>query len=278
MALIEVKVPDIGDFNEVAVIELLVKPGDTIKVEQSLVTVESDKASMEIPSSAAGVVKEVKVRLGDKVSEGSLLLMLESTGAAATAPAAAKSAVASVPAAAAAAAAAAAPAPAAAAAPAPQASSYAGGADVECDMLVLGAGPGGYSAAFRAADLGMKTVLVERYATLGGVCLNVGCIPSKALLHVAAVMDEVKHFAALGVDFGAPKVDAAKLLAHKNKVVGKLTGGLAAMAKMRKVTVVRGYGAFVDPHHVQVEETTGSSQDKTGKTQTIRFKHCIIAA
>ena len=145
-------------------------------------------------------------------------------------------------------------------------------------MLVLGAGPGGYSAAFRAADLGMKTVLVERYATLGGVCLNVGCIPSKALLHVAAVMDEVKHFAALGVDFGAPKVDAAKLLAHKNKVVGKLTGGLAAMAKMRKVTVVRGYGAFVDPHHVQVEETTGSSQDKTGKTQTIRFKHCIIAA
>ena len=145
-------------------------------------------------------------------------------------------------------------------------------------MLVLGAGPGGYSAAFRAADLGMKVVLVERYATLGGVCLNVGCIPSKALLHVAAVMDEVKHFADLGVSYGAPTVDAARLLAHKNKVVGKLTGGLSAMAKMRKVTVVRGYGAFVDPHHVQVEETTGSAQDKTGKKQTIRFKHCVIAA
>jgi len=268
MALVEVKVPDIGDFKEVAVIELLVKAGDTIKVEQSLITVESDKASMEIPSSAAGVVKEMKVVLGDKVSEGSLLLLLESAGAAATAAAAPPAVPAAAPAAAQ-------PAPAAAA---PVASSYAGGADLECDMLVLGAGPGGYSAAFRAADLGMKTVLVERYATLGGVCLNVGCIPSKALLHVAAVMDEVKHFAALGVDFGAPKVDAAKLLAHKNKVVGKLTGGLGAMAKMRKVTIVRGYGAFVDPHHVQVEETTGSSQDKTGKTQTIRFKHCIIAA
>ncbi len=268
MALVEVKVPDIGDFKEVAVIELLVKAGDTIKVEQSLITVESDKASMEIPSSAAGVVKEMKVVLGDKVSEGSLLLLLESAGAAATAAAAPPAVPAAAPAAAQ-------PAPAAAA---PVASSYAGGADLECDMLVLGAGPGGYSAAFRAADLGMKTVLVERYATLGGVCLNVGCIPSKALLHVAAVMDEVKHFAALGVDFGAPKDDAAKLLAHKNKVVGKLTGGLGAMAKMRKVTIVRGYGAFVDPHHVQVEETTGSSQDKTGKTQTIRFKHCIIAA
>ena len=158
------------------------------------------------------------------------------------------------------------------------AASYAGGADLECDMLVLGAGPGGYSAAFRAADLGMKVVLVERYASLGGVCLNVGCIPSKALLHVAAVMDEVKHFADLGVSFAAPAVDLAKLLAHKNKVVGKLTGGLGAMAKMRKVTVVRGYGSFIDPHHVQVEETTGSAQDKTGKTQTIRFKQCIIAA
>ena len=262
MALIEVKVPDIGDFKEVAVIELLVKPGDAVKPEQSLITVESDKASMEIPSSAAGVVKELKVALGDKVSEGSLVLVLE--GEAAAAPAAA-----SAPAAAA---------PAAAPTPAPVASSYAGGADLECDMLVLGAGPGGYSAAFRAADLGLKTVLVERYATLGGVCLNVGCIPSKALLHVAAVMDEVKHFADLGVEFAPPKVDAARLLGHKNKVVGKLTGGLAAMAKMRKVTVVRGYGSFVDPHHVQVVETTGSSQDKTGKTQTIRFKQCIIAA
>ena len=260
MALIEVKVPDIGDFKDVAVIELLVKPGEAVAAEQSLVTVESDKASMEIPSSAAGVVKELKVALGDKVNEGSLILLLEGDAAAAAAPAPA--------------------APAAAAAPAatPVAASYAGGADLECDLLVLGAGPGGYSAAFRAADLGLKTVLVERYASLGGVCLNVGCIPSKALLHVAAVIDEVKHFGALGVEFGAPKVDAAKLLAHKNQVVGKLTGGLSAMAKMRKVTVVRGYGAFADPHHVVVEETTGSSQDKTGKTQTIRFGQCIIAA
>jgi dihydrolipoamide dehydrogenase len=158
------------------------------------------------------------------------------------------------------------------------AASYAGGADLECDMLVLGAGPGGYSAAFRAADLGMKVVLVERYATLGGVCLNVGCIPSKALLHVAAVMDEVSHFESLGVSFGKPTIDLDKLRAHKSKVVGKLTGGLAAMAKMRKVTIVRGYGAFLDPHHVQVEETTGDGQAKTGKTQTIQFKQAIIAA
>ncbi|MFO1221330.1 MAG: dihydrolipoyl dehydrogenase [Burkholderiaceae bacterium] len=270
MALIEVKVPDIGDFKDVAVIELLVKPGDRVAVEQSLITIESDKASMEIPSSAAGVVKELKVRLGDKVNQGSPVLLLEGEGAMAAMPAAA-AAPAAAPAAVAAIAAPAAAAPLAAA-------SYSGGVDVECDMLVLGAGPGGYSAAFRAADLGMNTVLVERYATLGGVCLNVGCIPSKALLHVAAVIDEVKHFADIGVAYAAPAVDHAKLLAHKNKVVGKLTGGLATMAKMRKVTVVRGYGAFVDPHHLVVEETTGSAQDKTGKKQTVRFKQCIIAA
>ena len=260
MALIDVLVPDIGDFKDVAVIELLVKPGDTIAVDQSLITVESDKASMEIPSSHAGVVKELKLGIGDKVSQGSLVLTVEASGAAAAAPAAA------APAPAAAAAPAAAP-----AAPAPQAASYAGGADLECDMLVLGAGPGGYSAAFRAADLGLKTVLVERFPTLGGVCLNVGCIPSKALLHVAAVMDEVKHFADLGVEFTAPKVDLSKLLAHKNKVVSKLTGGLAAMAKMRKVTVVQGDGSFADPHHMSVVMADG-------KTQTIRFKQAIIAA
>jgi len=266
MALIEVKVPDIGDFKDVAVIELLVKEGDAVKAEQGLVTVESDKASMEIPSSHAGVVKELKIKLGDKVNEGSVLLVLEGEGAAKAAPSPQ-------------------PSPAAAgegakAAPsaAPVAASYAGGADIECDVLVLGAGPGGYSAAFRSADLGMKTVLVERYATLGGVCLNVGCIPSKALLHVAGVMDEARHFADLGVDFGEPKIDLAKLLGYKNKVVGKLTGGLAAMAKMRKVTVVRGYGTFADPHHVKVETTDGPAQAQTGKSQTIRFKHCIIAA
>ena len=275
MALVDVSVPDIGDFKDVAVIEVLVKPGDTVKAEQSLVTVESDKASMEIPSSHAGVVKELKVQVGDKVNQGTVLLSLEAEGAgAAAAPAAAPAASGSAKGDGSAGAGA----PASPAASAPQPASYAGGADIECEMLVLGAGPGGYSAAFRAADLGMKTVLLERYATLGGVCLNVGCIPSKALLHVAAVMDEVSHFADLGVSFGAPQVDLDKLRAHKNKVVGKLTGGLAAMAEMRKVTVVRGFGTFADPHHVTVEETTGDGQQKTGKTQTIRFKHCIIAA
>ncbi len=266
MATIEVRVPDIGDFKDVAVIEVLVKPGDTVQVEQSLLTVESDKASMEIPSSAAGVVKELRVAVGDKVNEGTVVLMLEADGATA-----APSAPAPVAAPATAAAAPAVAAPAAAAA-------HTGTVDHECDLLVLGAGPGGYSAAFRAADLGMKVVLVERYASLGGVCLNVGCIPSKALLHVAAVIDEASHFADLGVTFGAPQIDRGKLLAHKDKVVGKLTGGLAAMAKMRKVTVVRGYGAFIDPHHVAVEATSGDGQEKTGQTQTIRFKQCIIAA
>lgn len=268
MSVIEIKVPDIGDFKDVGVIEVLVQPGDTVKAEQSLITVESDKASMEIPCPHAGVVKELRVNVGDTVNEGSVILLLETDEAAAATPVSAPAAPAAAPA----------PAPIAAPASPPVASTHAGGADLECDVLVLGAGPGGYSAAFRAADLGMKVVLVERYATLGGVCLNVGCIPSKALLHVAAVMDEVKHFADLGVSYGEPTVDRAKLLAHKNKVVGKLTGGLAAMAKMRKVTLVRGYGSFVDPHHVRVEETTGDGQDKTGHTQIIRFKQAIIAA
>ncbi|RZI66215.1 MAG: dihydrolipoyl dehydrogenase, partial [Variovorax sp.] len=163
-------------------------------------------------------------------------------------------------------------------APSPSGGGSSPAGDFDCDMLVLGAGPGGYSAAFRAADLGMKVVLVERYATLGGVCLNVGCIPSKALLHVAAVMDEASHMAALGIDFGKPTIDRGKLKAHKDKVVGKLTGGLAAMAKMRKVTVVRGIGSFIDPHRVQVEETTGSADEATGQKQTISFRHAIIAA
>jgi len=270
-SLVDVKVPDIGDFDEVSVIEVLVKAGDTIKAEQSLITVESDKASMEIPSSAAGVVKEVKVKLGDKVKQGSVVLTLEASGAAAAAPAPAPAPAPEKKAAV--------PAASAPAAPAPAAASFTGSADLECDVLVLGAGPGGYSAAFRAADLGLKVVLVERYATLGGVCLNVGCIPSKALLHVAAVMDEVKHFDSLGVSFGDPKVDVNKLRAHKEKVVGKLTGGLTAMAKMRKVTTVRGVGQFVGAHHLQVEETSGAQgQEKTGKKQTIAFKNCIIAA
>jgi dihydrolipoamide dehydrogenase len=274
MALIEVKVPDIGDFQDVAVIELLVKPGDTVKAEQSLITVESDKASMEIPSTAAGVVKELKIALGDKVKQGSVILMLEAAaGAAAAAPASSAAA----PQAPAPAVQAPAPRP-SAPAPAPVAGSYTGGVDLECDLMVLGSGTGGYSAAFRAADLGLKVVLVERYATLGGVCPNVGCIPSKALLHVAAVIDETKHFADLGVEFAAPKVDLAKLLAHKNQVVNKLTGGVAMMAKMRKVTVLRGYGSFVDPYHLQVEETSGTGQERTGKKQVVRFKRGVIAA
>ena len=299
MAMIEIKVPDIGDFDEVAVIELLVKAGDTIKSEQSLITVESDKASMEIPSSHAGVVKELRVKLGDKVKEGSVVLVLEgeasnTAGSASGASSvAAASATNTSPANAAANSSAVtasarsgsgSPATSIAASqntnttPAPTAATFVGSADIECDVLVLGGGPGGYSAAFRAADLGLSVVIVERYATLGGVCLNVGCIPSKALLHVASVMDEVSHMADLGVDFGKPKLNIDKLRGHKEKVIGKLTGGLAAMAKMRKVTTVRGYGAFVGTNHLEVEETNGTGQDKTGTKKVVAFKKAIIAA
>jgi dihydrolipoamide dehydrogenase len=268
MSIVEVKVPDIGDFKEVEVIELLVKVGDTIAVDQSLVTVESDKASMEIPSSHAGVVKELKVKIGDKVSEGTLVLMLEASGAAAAQAAPSKDTAAgygtSTPAAATAA-------PAPAAAPAPQAASYGGSSDIQCDMLVLGAGPGGYSAAFRSADLGMNTVLVEKYSTLGGVCLNVGCIPSKALLHVAAVIDETAAMAAHGVTFGKPQIDIDKLREYKEKVIKKMTTGLAGMAKSRKVNVVQGVGQFVSPNHMEVTAADGSKK-------TVQFKQAIIAA
>ena len=268
MALIDVQVPDIGDFDEVSVIELLVNVGDTVAVDQSLITVESDKASMEIPSSHAGVVKALNVKLGDKVSKGVVIMQVE--GAQVEAPAAVT-------------------APAAATAPsaspaAPQAARAAPAvavnapSDTDCDVLVLGGGPGGYSAAFRAADLGLKVILVERYATIGGVCLNVGCIPSKALLHVASVMDEVKHFADLGVTFAAPKVDINKLRTHKESVIGKLTGGLAAMAKMRKVDIVRGFGQFTGPHEIEVAATSGTGQALTGEKRRITFKRAIIAA
>ena len=264
MSLVEVKVPDIGDFSDVPVIDLFVKVGDPIKVDDAICTLESDKATMDVPSPVAGTVKEVLVQLGSKVSEGVLLIKVEAGAAAAAAAPAAQAA---------------APAPAAAApVAAPAAASHGGSADMECEMLVLGAGPGGYSAAFRSADLGMKTIIVERYATLGGVCLNVGCIPSKALLHVAAVMEEAQHASDLGVTFAAPTVDIDKLRAHKDKVVGKLTGGLAGMAKGRKVDIVRGYGSFLDPHHIEVEVTDGSGQDKTGSKKVIKFQKCIIAA
>ncbi len=280
MATIELRVPDIGDFTEVEVIELLVGPGDTVKAEQSLLTVESDKASMEIPSSAAGRIVELKVKLGDKVSEGAVIALLEAAqagepAASAAAPPAAAAAAAAAPAAAPAPARSAAPAAVAASAPA---AAFGGTPDLTCRMLVLGAGPGGYSAAFRAADLGLETVIVERYATLGGVCLNVGCIPSKALLHTAAVVDEARSMAAHGITFGEPRIDLDALRAWKDKVVGKLTGGLAGMAKARKVRVVRGYGRFLDAHHVEVETTEGDGQARTGAKQVIRFEQAIVAA
>ncbi|AJC22018.1 dihydrolipoyl dehydrogenase [Pandoraea pulmonicola] len=265
MSLIEVKVPDIGA-EGVDVIEVMIKPGDRIAKEASLVTLESDKASMEVPSEVSGTVKEVKIKVGDKASVGTLIAIVEAddAGAAkATAPAAAAPAAQTAPAA---------PAPAAQpSTPAPAAAKHSGGADTECDVVVLGAGPGGYSAAFRSADLGRKTVLVERYATLGGVCLNVGCIPSKALLHTAAVLEEAQSLGHHGISFAKPEVDLDKLRAYKESVVGKLTGGLAGMAKMRKVEVVRGVGTFLDPNHLEVVAEDGSKR-------VVKFAQAIIAA
>jgi len=273
MATIELKVPDIGDFKDVEVIEVLVEPGATVQAEQSLITVESDKASMEIPASAAGRLVELRVKVGDRVAEGSVLGLLEVAASAAAPPAPAD------PPQAAPAGAEPDRAPPPKAAPAAAAvSAFAGTADLQCRMLVLGAGPGGYSAAFRAADLGLDTVLIERYPTLGGVCLNVGCIPSKALLHVAAVADEARALAAHGIVFGEPQVDLEALRGWKDRVVGKLTGGLAGMARARKVRVVRGYGRFIDAHHVEVELTDGPGQSRTGARQVIRFEQAIIAA
>ena len=289
---IEVKVPDIGDYDGVPVIELLVAVGDTVKKDQGLVTLESDKATMEVPSSADGVVKSISVKIGDKVAEGAVIAILEAAGDAAAsdtkAPLPPAGEVAAPSAAGEGKPAAAPPsqpspasggkseAPASAATnapstPAPTAASASGRkADVECRMLVLGSGPGGYTAAFRAADLGLDTVLVERYASLGGVCLNVGCIPSKALLHAAAVIDEAQHASDYGVSFGKPTIDLDALRTYKEKVVGQLTKGLAGMAKQRKVRVVAGTGSFISPNELEV---TGE-----GGTQLIRFEQCIIAA
>ncbi len=251
--MIEVQVPDIGDFKDIDVIEVLVKPGDRVAKETSLITLESDKATMEIPSSDAGVVKELRVKVGDKVSQGSVIALLEVESAVAP-PSAPRPAVSAAP---------------KISAPA-AAKAYGGAADMTCDVLVLGSGPGGYSAAFRAADLGLNSILVERYPTLGGVCLNVGCIPSKALLHIAAVMDEARHLSEHGIGFGEPKVDLDALRAWKNKVVGKLTGGLAGMARSRKVTVLQGTGAFVGPNHLAVEAKDGR--------KVVAFRNAIIAA
>ncbi|PPV06909.1 dihydrolipoyl dehydrogenase [Xanthomonas bromi] len=278
MAVIEIKVPDLGDYSDVPVIEVLVAVGDSVAKDQGLVTLESDKATLEVPSSAAGVVKELKVKIGDTLSEGAVVLLLETEGeAAAPAPAKAETKAAAPAAAPAAAAPGSKPpvtpshrAPAEPAAPKPALSSGKA-ADIECKMVVLGAGPGGYTAAFRAADLGLDTVLIERYASLGGVCLNVGCIPSKALLHAAAVIDEVAHAGDFGVDFGQPRIALDKLREYKEKVVGKLTGGLASMAKQRKVRTVTGVATFVSPNELEI---VGDDD----KTQLLRFEHCVIAA
>ncbi len=260
----EVKVPDIGDFDNIPVIEILVKVGDTVAKDQGLVTLESDKATMEVPSSVAGVVKALNVKLGDGVSEGSVIAIVESQVAASSAePPSAQPAIQNaVPVSAA---------HAQVAQGAPSTTPASGRkADIECRTLVLGAGPGGYTAAFRSADLGVDTVLIERYPALGGVCLNVGCIPSKALLHAAAVIDEAAHAKDYGIDFGAPKIGLDALRSYKEKVVGQLTKGLAGMAKQRKVRVMQGIGKFVSSHEVEVQGDAG--------TQLIRFEHCIIAA
>ena len=263
MSQIELKIPDIGGHAGVDVIEVSVKAGDRVEKDDTLVTLETDKATMDVPAEAAGVVTEVRIKVGDKVGEGDVIVLLEagSAAAVAAAPAAATPAAAPV---------------APVAAPA-AAGAFAGNADIECDVLVLGGGPGGYSAAFRSADLGQKTVIVERYSTLGGVCLNVGCIPSKALLHNAAVIDEVAHLESHGIKFGKPEVDVDVLRAYKDKVIGKLTGGLAGMARARKVDIVRGEGRFLDANHLEVSVTLGEGREQTGERKVIRFKQAIIA-
>jgi dihydrolipoamide dehydrogenase len=268
MATLEIKVPDIGDFKDVPVIEILVKAGEAVKKEASLVTLESDKATMEVPSTHSGTVKELKVKLGDRVSQGDVIAVLETAEAAQGAPSPSPA-----PAAAPATAATATPRPAAAQATLREAltSTLASlDADLHAEVLVLGAGPGGYTAAFRAADLGKKVVLVERYPTLGGVCLNVGCIPSKALLHAAKVIADAADMAPHGVSFGPPKVDLDGLRKFKDGVVGKLTKGLASLAKARKVTVVEGKAQFASPHSLEVETKEGR--------KVVSFDHCIIAA
>ncbi|HXR63637.1 MAG TPA: dihydrolipoyl dehydrogenase, partial [Rudaea sp.] len=287
MATTEVKVPDIGNYTNVPVIEVLVKAGDAVAKDQGLVTLESDKATMEVPSTIDGVVKEVRVKLGDEISEGTVVAVIEAAGAAAspaqTSPSLAergkvaqadggKSADAVAPSASLPPALrAASPAGGGSQASAPQAAAGIGRkADVECQVVVLGSGPGGYTAAFRAADLGQNTVLIERYATLGGVCLNVGCIPSKALLHAARLIDEAAHSADIGIAFGEPKIDIGKLGAFKDKVVAQLTGGLAGMSKQRKVAIVQGTGKFVSANEIEVEGNGGK--------KLVRFEKCIIAA
>jgi len=262
MSTIEVKVPNIGDFDSVEIIEVLVAVGDKIAEEDSLITVESDKASMEIPSPASGTVTSIKVSVGDEIAEGSLVLMMDTSDeSAASSSAPEKNETPKQedikP----------------AAVPAPAASQFSGDVDVQAEVVVLGSGPGGYTAAFRAADLGKQVVLIEKDEVLGGVCLNVGCIPSKALLHVAEVVSEAEEFNEedLGVKFTKPKIDNKKLRAYKDGVISKLTGGLKAMAKQRKVTTVHGFGKFTSANTIEVEAADGTKQ-------VVGFENCIIAA
>ena len=262
MSLVELKVPDIGGHENVDIIAVEIKAGDTVALEQTLITLETDKATMDVPAETAGVVKEVKVKVGDKISEGGVIAVVEAAGTA-EAPKAAPAAEAPK-----------------AATPAPQAAQFAGSTDAEYDVVVLGGGPGGYSAAFAAADEGLKVALIEQYSTLGGVCLNVGCIPSKALLHNAAVIDEVKHLAANGIKFNEPEIDINGLRSYKEKVIAKLTGGLAGMAKARKVDIIRGNGQFVGANHIEVSLTESAQYEQatqTGEKKTIAFKNAIIA-
>ena len=263
MATIQIKVPDIGDFQDIPIIEILVKVGDIVQKEQALLTLESDKATMEVPSEYAGKILSLAVKVGDKISQGTLVAEIE-TSDSVNVTDSPKAKVSETPQ--------------KQSSVAPVVGTYTGKVDHECEMLVLGAGPGGYSAAFRSADLGLSTIIVERYATLGGVCLNVGCIPSKALLHTAAIMDEVKAMATHGISYGEPHIDINKLRTHKETVIGKLTSGLASMAKARKVKTVRGIGRFLDAHHIEVELTEGSSKNVSGNKEIIRFAKAIIAA
>ena len=254
MSTVEIRVPAIGDFKNIPVVEVHVKPGSILRQEDPIITLESDKATMDVPSPHAGKLVELLVKPGDKVSEGTPIARMDVAGADNAAqdkkaPAAQVSAPIT----------------------APTAAAFSSAADVTCDVMVLGAGPGGYSAAFRAADLGLNVVLIERSPTLGGVCLNVGCIPSKALLHTAAIIDEAAALGAHGIKFGKPEINLDALRGHKDKVVGKLTTGLAGMAKARKVTVIKGVGTFLDPHHIEVTLAAGGRQ-------VVKFAKAIIAA
>ena len=271
MSLIEFKVPDIGGHDNVDIIAVEIQVGDTVAAEDTLITLETDKATMDVPAETAGVVKEVRVKVGDKISEGGVIALIETAGEAEESSAVnQKPTTDSIPAAP----------ETSPAAPVAEAASFSGTVDAIYDVVVLGGGPGGYSAAFAAADEGLKVAIIERYATLGGVCLNVGCIPSKALLHTAAVIDEVRHLAANGIKYPEPEIDLDQLRSYKDKVIGKLTGGLAGMAKARKVDIIQGKGEFVGANHIEVSLTKSDGYEHaeaSGETKTIEFKNAIIA-